>query len=212
MEDGDFNPSKAASDMQLRTRKEQRFDEVEADLPDPRAANHQLPAGLGVSSILGRIVAMNPFAKSLSKGDLVWLFDNTAFEKGDAGAWHAEFVAAVFEGDARGRVADIVSGIASKVGLADDAAERRTIETRIGPFLWDIKVGRTINIEEGGSEMKLGPTRLNGSCSEIKRISGGAKGSFTEARAVVPGGVEGILQMKTFYAGAEGWGVISGML
>lgn len=93
----DFIPSQSAHDMQLRTRKEHNFDEVEANLPDPEVSPLQSTI-VSASGIINSIGDLNPLGKAVTDGDVVWLLDNTAFRHAHLGAsWHAEFVAAVFE-------------------------------------------------------------------------------------------------------------------
>lgn len=205
-----FSPAKLAGEMQLRTRKERKFDDVEAGLPDPTTASARIPS-VSIGGLLTKIGNLNPFGRPVADGDLVWLLDNTAFRHSRLGSWQAEFVAAVFERDARCKVVDIVAGVASAVGLADDAEERKTIEERLMPFLYDIRIARTLKLEHDGKELKLGPTNINGISSQVIKVASNDKGTFVKAKASVPRGVGGILDMQTYYAGPEGWGIISGM-
>lgn len=213
----DFDPRAFAADMQLRTRKARNFDKVEHDLPDPKSAAFQkmqttaLSAPVNVSGWLSRVAGWNPFGKAVDAGDILWLMDNTAYRNPKTDQWEAEFVAAVFENEPKCRVADIVSGIASTLGLADDAAERDTIEERIIPFLWDIQAARVFWIEHKKKEIKLGPTSINGITTSVESVDRGHKGSTVEATALVPHGTKGIHDMQTYYAGPEGWAVISGL-
>jgi hypothetical protein len=208
-QDLDFVPSEVANDMQLRTRKHQKFDEVENQLVDPEGSlSHQL----SISSILNEISTWNPFAKAIVKGDVVWLFDNTAFKEAEHEPWQAEFIMAVFEGEPKCKVADVVAGIASAIGLADDAEERNTIEERLLPFLWDIQTARTTTVAQGDLSLKLGPSGFNGISSNILKLLHHSKGSFTTKETTCDvEGVEGVLTMKTHFALPEGWGIISGM-
>ncbi|KAH6969887.1 hypothetical protein DER45DRAFT_68736 [Fusarium avenaceum] len=211
----DFSPSAFAADMQLRTRKARNFDKVEHDLPDPRSAAFQktqaaaLSSSINVSGWLSRLAGLNPFGKAVDDGDIVWLMDNTAYRNPETDQWEAEFVAAVFENEPRCRVADIVSGIASTLGLAEDAAERDVIEERIIPFLWDIQAARVFWIEHKKKEIKLGPTSINGITTSIESVDRQHKGSTIDATALVPHATKGIHDMQTYYAGPEGWAVIS---
>lgn len=213
----DFSPSAFAADMQLRTRKARNFDKVEHDLPDPRSAAFQktqaaaLSSSINVSGWLSRLAGLNPFGKAVDAGDIVWLMDNTAYRNPETDQWEAEFVAAVFENEPRCRVADIVSGIASTLGLAEDAAERDVIEERIIPFLWDIQAARVFWIEHKKKEIKLGPTSINGITTSIESVDRQHKGSTIDATALVPHATKGIHEMQTYYAGPEGWAVISGL-
>ena len=137
----DFNPSSFAGAMQLRTRKEKNFEEVESNLPDPRKPKLETTQLLSVRGWLDRLGSLNPFGKAVTADDLVWLLDNTAFQQqggsGDgSGAWRAEFVAAVFEREPRGKVVDMVTGI-SRVGTcavtATGATTGATKELEAGP-------------------------------------------------------------------------------
>lgn len=204
------NAAKLALDMQMRTRKEHNFTKVEDDLQDPHPPQINTLSVTGLRSKLG---FFNFFGKKpVSKGDLVWLFDNTAFRPNRMSSWQAEFVTAVFEKETANRLVDLAATIARIVGLADDAKERETIEQRLQPFAWDIRVGRSAVISQEGSRktIKLGATGSEGCSSDIVKISSHSKGSFVKASAVVTGGVEGLLDMQTYYAGEDGWAIISG--
>lgn len=211
----DFNSATVATDIENHRRR------LQAHEPEPSDDKPQIsPArssGTGVRSgldaIMMRLGGWNPFLKPVNKDDVLWLFDNTAFRSPQNGHWQAEYVAAVFEKEAKCTIADMVAGIASNLGLADDAAERKTIEERLMPFLWDVRPARTVRVAEaGGKDIKLGPTGFDGILSQIAKIPGGNKGEpgLIKAAAKVPNGVDGILNMQTFYAEPEGWGVLSG--
>ncbi|GJN75134.1 actin filament organization protein app1 [Purpureocillium lilacinum] len=206
----DFNPSSFAGAMQLRTRKEKKFDEVESNLPDPRKPKLETTQLLSVRGWLDRLGSLNPFGRAVTNDDLVWLLDNTAFKTG-GGAWQAEFVAAVFEREPRGKVVDMVTGIVRAVGLADDAAERKTVEERIVPFLWDIRPLRTVAVTQHHrrGELKLGPTNVNGLSSNVLAVPSGSRGSLVKSSTKVGGGEGAIVDMQTYYAGPDGWGIIS---
>lgn len=222
-----FTSSKFADAMQLRTRKEYKFDEVEAGLPDPKALSNSrrmsrqssrladnTPSGdgSGLRGIIAKIGNLNPFGRALAEGDLVWLLDNTAYKQDGGSAWRAEFVAAVFEKDDSCKVADMVSGIAKTVGLADDAAERDTIEKRIAPFLWDVQLAKTIRVEHLQKSLKLNSTSFNGISTSTQTVGPSKDGSAVKGKATVPTGVSGIMEMETYYTEPEGWGIISGEL
>lgn len=219
MDDNDFNPSQTAAEMQLRTRRAKKFDEVEANLPDPKASSPPAASTLVASSylsfggIIDRITSLNPFGKAVGKGDVVWLLDNTAFRTSRHGPWQAEFVTAVFEQEAKCKVVDIVSGVAHAMGLADDAEERETIEQRLMPFMWDVRRVRTLTADHNGKMLKLGPTGFNGISTNVLRVqSRHRSGTTVKTTAEVPSGVHGILSMNTYYAGPEGWAIISGKM
>lgn len=218
-----FNPASFAGDMQLRTRKEKKFDEFEAALPDPKSDLFKMPSAripsslpslpsIGVGTLIKKLGDWNPLGKTVTAEDVVWLLDNTAFKNGGhlRSSWEAEYVAAVFERDPDCKVADIVSSIAESVGLADDARERDIIEERILPFLWDIRMVRIVKVATQGKEVKLTPTNVNGISTEVLKVPHADEGALVKSAAKVPKGTKGILEAKTFYAGDEGWGIITG--
>lgn len=201
------SPYAHAHEMQLRTRKEQGFEDVEASLPDPRPSPL---ASIHATSLLSHLGSHNPFGVPVTGQDVLWLFDNTAFKLSHFSSWQAEFVAAVFEQEPKCEVADAVANIADKLGLADDAVERKTIEKRLMPFLWDIRPGRQVRAVQDQEEIKLGPTGSNGISSDIVKLTSSDNGTLVQTSAATPSGTQGVLDMQTFYAGAEGWGLISG--
>lgn len=209
-----FNPATFAGDMQQRTRKEKQFEDFEKSLPDPQSETFKMPSvhppNFSLGGLVRKIGSMNPWGKNVSREDTVWLLDNTAFRTSSLRSWQAEFVTAVFERDPGCKVADIVSSVAKTVGLADDAKERDTIEERILPFLWDIRMVRIVKVATLGKEMKMTPTNINGISSEVLKVPSADKGELVKSKASVPQGVKGILEAQTYYAGPEGWGIITG--
>ncbi|KAI1770549.1 hypothetical protein F4818DRAFT_259461 [Hypoxylon cercidicola] len=203
----------AATDMQIRTRKERRFDETERDLPNLSSSSPALISTDKASSILSYLGRKNPFPRSITDKDTVWLLDNTAYRNEKTGKWEAEFITAAFSQDSSHTVIDAVSAVAGKIDLDENDPNYPTIEERIRPFLQDIKPGAQVNALYGGSTpLKLGPGGRNGISSDIKSLpdSGGGDGAhLVPTSAKVPKGTDGILKMKTFYAEPEGWGVIS---
>ncbi|TRX91060.1 hypothetical protein FHL15_008042 [Xylaria flabelliformis] len=201
-------------EMQKRTRKERRFDETEQDLPDfsgrlstitvESTAKDKLYAAL---SYLGK---KNPFSRPVTADDTVWLLDNTAYRNEKTGLWEAEYVAAMFSQHSSVPVIDTVGTIADKINLEERDPAYKTIEKRLGPFVQDIKPGTHVKALYGGrSPMKLGPSGYNGISSEIKTLPSGNDGNLVPTFARVPKGANGLLEMRTFFADAEGWGVIS---
>ncbi|PHH85927.1 hypothetical protein CDD83_10988 [Cordyceps sp. RAO-2017] len=205
------NASAQAGMMQLRTRREKNFDEIESTLP-PSPGTPPKPSVKRCSvlgSLLRRLAIFIPFGAGPNKGDIVWLLDNTAFQAVPGGSWRAEFVAAVFEREDKGRLVDVVSGVARAVGLTDDAEERRTVEERVLPFLWDLRPATIITALHQGKQLKLGPTDVNGLSSNVLRVPGRTGGSLVRTLAKSGSGSGAIPQMQTYYAGPDGWGVIS---
>lgn len=199
----------SVNDMQLRTRKKRGFDKTEALLPliKPHAtlAMKAMDA-VGLLSYLGR---RNPLPRPVAPGDVVWMLDNVAHKSAKNG-WQAEFISAVFEKEAKCAVMDVVQAIARIIGLADDAEERATIEERLMPFLWDLRAGRRFTAVHGDKKVVLGPTDSGGIASDMVRLPRSSPGSIARTTGKVPEGVTGVLQSWTYFAGPEGWSVISG--
>jgi hypothetical protein len=201
-------------EMQKRARKERRFDETERDLPgEVSMVTSALANKDKLYSILSLLGNKNPLPRSVTAQDTVWLLDNTAYRNVKTGRWEAEYTAAVFSQHSSCAVIDVVGTIAKKIGLEERDPAYKTIEGRIWPFIQDIKPGTQIKALYGGkSPLKLGPGGTNGISSDIKSVPGGKDGDVVPTIAQVPSGANGLLEMKTFYADAEGWGVISGMM
>ncbi|KAI8625082.1 hypothetical protein F5Y19DRAFT_467329 [Xylariaceae sp. FL1651] len=204
-----------ALEMQQRTRKERQFDETEQDLPDFSGKIPLVTSALaakdkfyGVLSYLGK---KNPLPRPVTAQDTVWLLDNTAYRNEQTGLWEAEYVAAMFSQHSSCTVIDAVSSIAKKVELQEHDPEYDTIEKRLLPFVQDIKPGAQVKVLHGGSQpLKLGPSGSNGISSEIKKLTDRDDGKrLVPTFAQVPKGANGLLEMKTFYADPEGWGIIS---
>ncbi|KAI3320575.1 hypothetical protein HD806DRAFT_524611 [Xylariaceae sp. AK1471] len=198
-------------EMQQRTRKERRFDETERDLP---GGVSMVTAALGTKdklySVLSILGTKNPLPRPVTAQDTVWLLDNTAYRNEKTGRWEAEYVAAVFSQHSSCAVIDAVGAIAKKVELEERDPAYKTIEERIRPFVQDIKPGTQVKaLYEGKSPLKLGPSGPNGISSDIKRLAGSSDGEIVPTFAHVPSGANGLLEMRTFYADAEGWGVVS---
>ncbi|KAG5940094.1 hypothetical protein E4U60_000654 [Claviceps pazoutovae] len=199
-----------ASVMQLRTRKAQEFAKVESSLQE--AQNIKVPQEKSdITSWLTKLSIFRPFAKPVSDNEIVWLLDNTAFKCPCAGVWQAEFVAAVFKRHDKLKVIDMVSSVLRAVGLTDDAPERKRIEERVLPFLWDICPGKIVTAVQQSSKLNLGPSSANGLSLKLVAVPNSKTGSLVSASTKLGGGIGSITEMQTFYAGEGGWGVISGM-
>lgn len=194
--------------MQLRTRKKKGFDKTEALLPLIRPHVTLAMKAMDVVGLLSYFGKRNPLPRPVAPGDVVWMLDNVAHKTKKG--WQAEFIAAVFEHDAKCAVVDVVQAIASLIGLADDAQERDTIEERLMPFLWDLRVGRRFTAVHGDTRVVLGPTDSRGISSDIVRLPRSSPGSIATTTAKVPESVSGVLQSWTYFAEPEGWSVISG--
>jgi hypothetical protein len=173
-----------------------------------------------VSSYFGRA---NPLAVAAKPGkDSVWLFDNTAYRRVNAESqvedhWHAQYLAAFFNRDSGKDVSEWVADIADKVGLRemdipDDEGEQRIAE-RIRPFLDGIRPARYVDVVIKGKERtvhRLGPAGRSALAEQtIGPLRGFHEGQIitthTTNRGLTPHG-----PMQTFFAGPEGWTVISG--
>ncbi|KAI1471798.1 uncharacterized protein F4812DRAFT_193036 [Daldinia caldariorum] len=200
-----------ADDMQNRTRQERRFEETEHELPDFSPFKPALTPTDKVLQLFSYLGKKNPFPRSVTDQDTLWLLDNTAYRNEHTGKWEAEFVSAVFSQHSSCVVVDAVNAIASKIKLDEKDPNYPIIKERIKPFLQDIKPGTQAKALQGGkTPLKLGPGGRNGISSDIKGLpdsKGG--GHLVPTFAEVPKGTNGLLEMKTFYADPEGWGVIS---
>ncbi|KAK2603959.1 hypothetical protein QQS21_003894 [Conoideocrella luteorostrata] len=210
MANNKINPSNFAGVMQLRTRKEKNFDEIESSLGLAKSSTLPLAQGQSrLTSWLDRLNIFRPFAKPVTDDDIVWLLDNTAYKSPRSGTWQAEFVAAVFEREDKEKLMNMVTGVVRAVGLTDDAAERATVEERVLPFLWDVRPARVISATQQSHLLKLGPSNINGLSSNVLKVSKSKKGSLVKTSTTIGGGLGSIVNMQTYYAGEDGWGIIS---
>lgn len=174
------------------------------------------------TNFLGRVLEKlhlkKPQTTPVSGKDEVWLFDNLAYYSRTQQAWLAEFVAAYFDRDGGEDLAGWVAQIADTLGIAENDESRNRIAERIEPFINAIRAGKTVEVEFGhkglGAKYTLGPSLDRGVSFNTLRLPGGEgshrDGEVADSRAVMPGGVDKMNSMKTLFARAEGWGVISG--
>ncbi|KAI1087900.1 hypothetical protein F5B19DRAFT_486350 [Rostrohypoxylon terebratum] len=196
--------------MQQRTRKERRFDETERDLPNFSPFSSSSTAVDKAYDLLSYLGKHNPMPRLVTDEDTVWLLDNTAYRNEGTGKWEAEFVSAAFSQRSSCTVIDAIRSVAGKIELDEKDPNYPTIEKRIWPFLRDIKPGTQVKVlHRGNTPLKLGPGGRNGISSDTKGLPTGEGGKLTPTFADVPQGADGVLEMKTFYAEPEGWGVIS---
>ena len=208
-------PDKGSA-MEHKTRQEQNFHEVEAQLPDIRlrpgsAADTRPDLTTDVLSHLG---PWNPVRHEISKDDTVWLLDNTA-HRNESGEWEAEFVVAVFGQNTGVEVSRVVASVAEKVGIErghnPNKIEER-IRNRLMPFVQSVLPGRVVRADFGSQhKLKLGPGGRNGISSDDEPLPEFRDGQVVWTVAKVPQGANGILEMKTVFAEPRGWGVISGL-
>ncbi|RYP38613.1 hypothetical protein DL767_002549 [Monosporascus sp. MG133] len=201
-------------EMQKRTRKERGFDKTESDLSSTdfsTAISAKLSASDKFYDALSYLGKKNPFSRTVTSQDTVWLLDNTAYRNRTSGKWEAEYVAAVFSQHSSGVISDAVSMIAKQIGLHERDPNWPTVEERTKLFTQTIKPATTVKaLYRNTVPLKLGPGGRHGISSDIKKLPGIENGELlVPTFADVPKGVNGILEMRTFYAEPEGWAVIS---
>ncbi|KAL1895699.1 hypothetical protein Sste5346_005171 [Sporothrix stenoceras] len=233
--------------LQLLTRQQRQFSELEASLPDRSSfwgfatsgGEAGAPLSLHPASLLasgGRLLqsvskasaessrvadllsylgSRNPIPQPITDKDSVWLLDNVAFVDPKTGQYQAEYIVAVMAQHPTCKVVDAVRAVADKLGRgAEDDEALKTIEERITPFLQDILPGRQVAALHGRDwRLQFSPGGRNGLSSDIRKLPAAEPGALVPTRAEVPAGVNGMLQMQTFYTATspqEGkWGVIS---
>lgn len=208
-------------DMQRQTRKQCGFHEAEADLPSyaknvkvrsPSLSTNGVKEGaLDFTSYLG---SKSPVYRNVAANDTVWLLDNTAYKNPETKKWEAEYVSAVFAQQPSCTVLEAVTAVAHKIGLSDNDPNYPTIEERVLPFIQDIRPGTKVKALQAGTDrLELGPGGRNGISSDVKPVrEEQGHPQIAKTTAEVPYGANGVLEMKTFFAGPEGWSVISGEL
>lgn len=192
---------------------------IKSKLPRPDYKQPKRLVSDSLANLLSYLGPSNPWPQPVTKDDELWLMDNTAFPTTKTGkdgkvqtVWEAEFVAAVFLQHPSCSVSEAVVSIAEKIGLADDEDAKRTIATRLRPFLMDIQPGKQVHALYGGDlPLQLSAGGRSGISLDRKAIPAAPAGSLVSTTAEVPAGTTGALQCQTFFAdGAEGgWGVIS---
>ncbi|KAI0025939.1 hypothetical protein F4780DRAFT_774781 [Xylariomycetidae sp. FL0641] len=197
-----------ALDMQTATRKQRRFDETERKLADFSNSFGPVPVAEKLLSYLGK---HNPLPRSIDADDTLWLLDNTAYRNEKTGKWEAEYVAAMFSQKTSCPVLDAVDSVAKEIGLQPSDPHYETMEQRMLPFVQDIKPGTQAKVLYGGNTpMKLGPGGRNGISADVKTLPANQDSTaVVPTFAQVPKGANGVLEMRTFFAEPEGWGVIS---
>ncbi|KAI1434019.1 hypothetical protein GGR50DRAFT_687909 [Xylaria sp. CBS 124048] len=207
-----FKPTTPSQQMQERTRRERGFHQVERDLPDfsGRSTPTVMSTKLAFYRALSCLGSKNPLPRPVTAQDTVWLLDNAAYRNDKTGLWEAEYVAALFSQHSSCSIADVVASIAKEIHLGERDPAYKTIEERVWPFVQDVKPGAQVRVlYDRKLTMMLGPSGRNGTTSNIERLPGGDSGDLVSSFASVPEGANGVLEMRTFYAETEGWGVIS---
>ncbi|KAG6009809.1 hypothetical protein E4U21_001239 [Claviceps maximensis] len=210
MASNDSSPSNLANTMQLLARKAKHFEEVESSLEEAKSSKASLAQGKPRATCwLQKLNIFHPSPKPITDSEVVWLLDNTAFKTSSTETWKAEFVAAVFEREDKQKLIDMVSAVVRAVGLTDDASEQKTVQERLLPFLWDVCPARTITAAHQSLQLKLGPSNSNGLSSNVMDIPNSDVGSLVGTSTKLGGGAGSVTNMQTYYAGEDGWGIIS---
>lgn len=205
-----LGPQHRGSDLEKKTRKERRFSETEARLPDIKAFIPQDRPAL-LTNVLSYFGSWNPVPIQVTGKNTVWLLDNTAYRNPTTNEWEAEFVTAVFDKNTGLEISTVVADLAEKLGVGKGDAEEARIRDRLMPFMQNILPGRVVNVNFAGRDIiKCGPGGRNGISSDIKQLAPHKDGDVVRSPAVVPEGANGILEMRTVFAEPQGWAVISG--
>jgi hypothetical protein len=184
------------------TRQGGNFKEFELDMPNLKD-RFQFSLKDNLSSYLG---SRNPFYTNVNPDtDLVWLFDNTAYQN-RLGRWKAEFVAAYFRKNSGKDTSEVVAWISEKIGLAKGDKAEDTIAERLQPLLDSILPAHAVNIDLGGITTKLGPSGRDGISSDLLAIPG----SYEDGQDLTlsPINADGF-RSTTIFAAPKGWAVIS---
>ncbi|RKF58813.1 Phosphatidate phosphatase APP1 [Golovinomyces cichoracearum] len=149
------------------------------------------------------------FQGYITGNETVWLFDNTAYQSAE-GNWMAEFVVVVFSQDIPLGMASIFLDIAQKKGLADTSESIAIIQDRLSSWLRDVLPGRVVKINFGHqNHLSTSPGGASGISCDLYNLPDFGNGTIISSKANVPFGTDGLLEMKTLYAGPEGWGLVS---
>lgn len=206
-----LGPQHRGSDLEERTRKQRRFSETEARLPDVKKIVVDDGRPAIVNNVLSYLGSWNPIPIQVTSKNTVWLLDNVAYRNATTGDWEAEFVTAVFDKGTGLEVSTVVADLAEKLGVGRGDAQEERIRDRLIPFMQQILPARVVNVNFAGRELiKCGPGGRNGISSDIKRVQPFKDGDIVDSPAAVPQGADGILEMRTVFAEPEGWAVISG--
>ncbi|KAF2204882.1 hypothetical protein GQ43DRAFT_446394 [Delitschia confertaspora ATCC 74209] len=157
-----------------------------------------------LSSYLG---SRNPFYTTVDpKTDVVWLFDNTAYQN-NFGRWKAEFVAAYFRKDTGKDTSEIVAWISEKVGLAKGDKAEDTIAERVQPLLDSILPAHSVNIDLAGVSTRLGPSTRDGISSDALTFPGT---NYSDKQTLTLKAINAdATPSSTIFASPTGWAIIS---
>jgi phosphatidate phosphatase APP1 len=186
------------------TRASGHFPEFELDMPSLKN-RFKFSLKDNITSYLG---SRNPLYSYVDeKRDMVWLFDNTAYQN-RLGRWKADFVAAYFVKDSGEDLGQIVAWISDKIGLAKDDQAEATIAKRIQPMLDTILPAHAVNIDLQGMEVRLGPSGRDGISTDEIAIPGNDYKDGQVITTKVASQVEATT-LNTIFAAPKGWAILS---
>lgn len=203
--------------LERKTRSKGNFSACERKLPVV-ASRFEIPFFDGITSYLTFFGFRNPFASEakLSKEE-VWLFDNYAYQPTNGSAkasqtWQAEFPVAYFKRNTGKDLTRMVASIADNIGLGrNDEEAEKTIARRLQPFADAIAPARYVKITlPTGKAQKLGPGGPSGISNQIVGNLGRHKDGDKAVISAIPPELAPYGGMETYFAGPEGWTVISG--
>lgn len=203
--------------LERKTRSKGNFSACERKLPVV-ASRFDIPFFDSITSYLTFFGFRNPFASEarLSKEE-VWLFDNYAYQPAngstkDSQTWQAEFPVAYFKKNTGRDLSRMVASVGDNIGLGrNDEEAEKTIAQRLQPFADAIAPARHVKITlPTGKVQKLGPGGPSAISNQIVGDLGCYKDGDTALSLAIPPELAPYGDMKTFFAGPEGWAVISG--
>lgn len=186
------------------TRANSNFPEFERDMPSLKD-RFSFSLRDNLTSYLG---SRNPLYSWVDPNkDLVWLFDNTAYQD-RLGRWKAEFVAAYFVKNSGKDLGEVVAWVSDKIGLAKDEKAEQTIAERIEPMLDTILPAHAVMIDLQGMDVRLGPSGRDGISADQIAIPGHDYKDGQVINSRVTGDVSATV-LNTTFASRKGWAVIS---
>lgn len=197
--------------MEYKTRETQNFKQTEDSLP--RTQNASSPTSSSFTEkALSELRICKPEPHHITADNIIWLLDNTAYRNTQTGEWEAEFVAAAWEKNSGVDVSNAVANLCEKLGILQGSAEAMGVEERLMPFVREIRTGGVLDVDFAGHTLRLGPGGPNAISCNVRNIPEGRGDQVVTSTAIVPTGTGGVLDMRTYFAEPEGWGLISGML
>lgn len=204
--------------LDRKTRSHGDFRTCERKLPVV-ASRLEIPFFDGLTSYLTYFGFRNPFASEARLfQDEVWLFDNYAYQPAQKSGrtsqtWQAEFPAAYFKKNTGKDLSRMVASIADNLSLGKDDKEAEvTIAQRLQPFADSIAPARFHRITlPTGQVQRLGPGGPSAVSNQTVTDLGRYKDGDTAVSMAIPPELSPYGGMKTYFAGPEGWAVISGV-